>query len=692
MTATIRFLARVFTRKKSLHTHLYCSRYLVWCAGLLLALLVLVLPRQALADRGFGVVTLDLRPEVGDVPTHLCVVSQAPGPRTRRQLKDLVVAGGSEGTWRLRPQAWGGAADEQTSSCQGPAGQCLPQVELPATADRAMTMPVACTTDALLPADVLAREPRMLVMILEHLEGSPPVIESLKLAGGVATVGVEADLRRIVVTARSLGGHYLGQRRSQRAEGGSDNKLLVVPLQPRCQWVDLTLPYGRLRERDRSRLDVYVHGQQLASQTCAGPMQGTSSVQLRVPRVDAGDPGSLEVVLRPGPKGEEPARFGAVWVGPWPAKAVRLHATQIPLVWRPPACVVEADFCPRVSLESGISCTGTRVGDACQYLCPGDADQHGLEAIEPPLTVHFEKDAPRQRWSEILTRIGQPLSSYVPGDKVVVHADIRHWKLNTPGARVEEIAFLGDDGSIRKFPLRGRDTLEVPLPAATCGPIRYRLVGDRKHIEQTAEIRNGQIMLAPPEASARILTFNLSLLQGGSWAVSPGAPDALQTPAYFLGQGQLAANFRPRNPKYARFSGELRLGGAIGQWGYYGADTLTDDPRSVDRKLAWVRFMFEPAMVVDIVPPVAVSVGLAIGASWPIRIADLQHTNRFPIFVAPSLDARFAIRKWIALMVQGRVIFGERTQAIVADDTMVAQRLELTTVTLVGLYGLLFSF
>ncbi|MGB1014568.1 MAG: hypothetical protein ACPG4T_10580, partial [Nannocystaceae bacterium] len=583
-----------------MHTHLLDrGRSLLACACLLLATLLFMLPQQAQADRGFGVVTLDLRPEVGDVPTHLCVVSQAPGPRTRRQLKDLVVAGDG-GQWRLRPQAWGGAANEQTS-CEGPAGECLPQVELPATADRALTMPVACTTDALLPPDVIASEPRMLVMMLEHLEGSPPVIESLKLAGGVATVGVEADLRRIVVTARSLGGHYLAQRRSQRAEGGSaENKLLVVPLQPRCQWIDLTLPYGRLRARDRSRLDAYVHGQQLSSQTCVGPMQGTKSIQLRVPRVDAGDPGSLEVVLRPGANSEEPARFGAAWVGPWPAKAVRLHATQISLVWRPPACVVADDFCPRVSLESGVSCTGSRVADACHYLCPGDADQHGVEAIEPPLTVHFEKDAPRQRWSEILTRVGQPLSSYVPGDKVVVHANIGHWERNTPGARVTEIAFLGDDGSVRKFPLRGRDTVEVPLPAATCGPIRYRLIGDRKHIEQTAEIQNGQIMLASPGASARILTFNLSLLQGGSWAISPGAPDALRTPAYFIGQGQLAANFRPRNPKYSRFSGELRLGGAIGQWGFYGADTLSDDPRSLDRKLPWIRFMFEPAMVVDI--------------------------------------------------------------------------------------------
>lgn len=658
----------------------------------MLGLVVWLAADTAHAARGFGVVTLDLRPEAGEVPTHLCVVSQAPGPRARKTLKDLVVANGSGevSSWQLRPEAWGGRPEQQ--SCAGPGGQCVPQVELPASAERALSLPVACTTDALLPADVIALKPRMVVMMLDHLEGSPPIIESLKLTGGVATVGVEADLQRVVVTARSLGGHYLPQRRSQRAEGGSsENKLVVVPLQPRCQWVDLNTPYGRLRERDRGRLDVYVHGEQVDTQACVGPMRGTSRVAVRVARVGAGEPGSLELDLRADKHVGESARFGSSYSGPWPAKMVQLHATQIPLVWRPPACVVADDFCPRVTLETGVTCSGRREADACHYTCPGETDQHSLDAISPPLTVHFEKQNPGQRWSEILTRVGQPLTSYVTGDKVYVHADISSWKLNVPGARVEGIEFLGDDGSVRRFPLHGREEIELALPEASCGPVRYRMVGDRKYVERTAEIRGGQLLLAPPEDSTRVLTFNLSLLQGGSWALSPGAPDELKTPAYFLGLAQVAANFRPKNPKYARLSGELRLGGSIGQWGYFGDETLTEEVRRVDRKLAWVRFLFEPALVVDVVHPVALSFGVGIGASWPIRVADVEFTNRFSLIVAPSLDARFAIRKWISLMVRGQVILGERTQATLVEDT-VAVRRELSTVTLAGLYGLLFSF
>ncbi len=528
--------------------------------------------------------------------------------------------------------------------------------------------------------------------MLDHLEGSPPVIESLKLTGGIATVGIEADLQRIVVTARSLGGHYLPQRRSQRAEGGGgENKLVVIPLQPRCQWVELNLPYGRVREEDRARVEMYVHGTQIDPASCVGPLRGTSRVQVRVARVGAGEPGTLELVLRPGAQAGEPARFGHAYTGPWPAKLVQVHATQIPLVWRPPACVVADDFCPRITLESGVGCSGRRAGGACHYTCPGGDEQHSLDAITPPLTVHFEKDHPHQRWSEILTRVGQPLTSYVTGDKVYVHADVSLWKTHVPGARVEGIAFLGDDGSVREFPLRGRDAIELALPDATCGPVRYRMIGDRKYVERTADVRGGKVLLEPPERSSRVLTFHLSLLQGGSWAFHPGGPDGLRTPAYFLGLAQVAANFRPRNPKYARLSGELRLGGSIGQWGYFGNETLSAEDRGVDRKLAWVRFLFEPALVVDIVPPLSMSAGIGIGASWPIHIADVEFTKRFAFIVTPSLDARIAIRKWIALVVQGRLLFGERTQATVVED-MNAIRRELTTVTVVGLYGLLFSF
>ena len=59
-----------------------------------LGVLVVLLgwPALAQASEGYGVVTLDLRPEGTDVPTHLCVVSEVKGARTRKTLRDVLEA------------------------------------------------------------------------------------------------------------------------------------------------------------------------------------------------------------------------------------------------------------------------------------------------------------------------------------------------------------------------------------------------------------------------------------------------------------------------------------------------------------------------------------------------------------------------------------------------------------------------
>ncbi|MCA9690849.1 MAG: hypothetical protein KC636_14680 [Myxococcales bacterium] len=665
---------------------------ILWLALVGFAALCLLPIQPASAASRYGVVTIDLRPEVGvEVPTHLCVVSEAAGPRTRETMAALVEArgGAAPGQLRLRPKSWGGAA--AASACEGPDGACAPAVSLPAGI-AAADLHVACTADALLPEDTASSEPRALVLMLEHLEGSPPRIESIKLAGGVATVGVQSNLAQVEVTARSLGGHYLAQGRSQRAEAArGENRLIVLPLQPRCRWTEALLPHRPLRAADRGHLDVRISGARVDAERCVGPLWGTRTLKVLLPRVAPGSTGALELSVAEATSGQPPARFGARWDGPWPTRALALHATQISFVWRRPACVVASDMCPRAQLESGITCAAQSAADGCHYLCPGQPAGDEATAIEPPLTVHFEKDDPSQRWSETLTRVGQPLSSYVPGDPVYLHADTRDWATKVPGARIEEIAIYGVDGSVRKFPVHDEGALAIPIPRPSCEPLRFRIIGDRSYREGLAPIRDGALQLGKPEKTARVMTFNITLLQGGTWAVPQGAPDTFQTPVYFLGLLQIAANFRPRNPKYARIAGELRLGGTIGQWGYFGFETLTDDPRRVDEKIAWLRFLVEPALVVDIIHPVALSAGLGIGWSWPLSVANTAKTLRFAPVLAPSLDARFTIRKWLAFVVQGRLFLGERTLATIPEGTQ-ATRHELTTISWTGLYGLQFSF
>lgn len=652
---------------------------------------------RAAAER-YGVVTVDLRPEQGaEVPTHLCVISSAQGPRARSELRSLLEPLPS-GLWRVHPATWGATDGPALRDvCEGPGGACVPTVSLPTKAQASGVdgLYAACTADALVPEDTAASEPRVAFVMLEHLEGSPPEVESLKLAGGVATVGVRADLRLVEVTARSLGGHYQPQRRSQRASGvGSDNRLIVLPLQPRCRWIEASLPHTPLRARDRARLQVRVGGEAVPVDRCVGPLHGTRTLRVVLPRVAPGSTGALELELTgAGAAQEQGGRFAARWDGPWPDRALELHATRIAFVWRPPPCVVPDAMCPKAQLDNGIECDAARVGDECRYMCPGtDAESGGAgaTAIEPPLTVDFQKDDPRQRWSEVLTRVGQPLTSYAPGEPVYVHADIGAWEKDVPGARVDEVEILGADGSTRKFTARGESRLQIPLARPSCESLRYRVVGDRPYREGVAAVSSGEVHLAPPEQRARVMTFNILLVQGGSWAIAPARPEAMRVPVYFVGQLQIAANFRPRSPRFARLAGEVRLGGTLGQWGYFGLETINDDPRRVDEKLAWARFLVEPALVVDIVHPVMMSAGVAVGSSWPLASDGVAKTNRFALVVAPSLDIRFKIRKWLAFVAQGRVFFGETTVANLAE--LDGSRRELTTYSLTGVYGLLFSF
>jgi len=668
---------------------------LLSCATAAAASLLCGVAAAAPAEERYGVVTVDLRPEVAEVPTHVCVASAAAGPRTRARLADLLAEEsgdvGPEGRrWRLRPSAWGGAEGAAEARC---GADCGPQVAPPSRIAPPSEIFVACAADSLISEDTAKRAPRVLVMMLEHLDASPPVIESLVLAGGVATIGVQTNLRRVIVTARSLGGHYAAQQRSARAETSGESKVIVLPLAPRCQWRELELPGGRLRERDRPRLSLRIGGEAADHGPCLAELRGDGRLRVLTPRVEPGARGHLELeIAADEAEGGEPGRFGGRWSGPWPPAPLPLQAYQLAVTWRPPECVYPADLCPRAELESGIVCAARRDGDLCRYRCPGEVERADPVALAPPLTVHFEREDPRQRWSDILSRPGQTLSSYATGDQVIVHAEVGAWKKDTPGSRITHLEVLGADGSVRRFPLAGVSRLRIPLPAATCEPLRYRLIGDRIYQETFAELRGGEALLGPPQRQARIMTFNLLLAQGGSLALIRGAPAEISSPSYFIFLGQLAARFRPRTPRYARLAGELRLGGTIGQWGFYSASTLNDDPRRPDDKPLWVRFLFEPALVIDLIHPVTVSTGVAIGGSWPLRADDVATAGRFAPVVSPSLDLRLAIRPWLALVLQGRAIFGERTYTTMLVGDMSATRRELPTPSFAGLYGLLVSF
>lgn len=656
----------------------------------LVVVLVLGWPGTAAAER-YGVVTLDLRPEAGDVPTHLCVVSEAASERARRTLSELLeptaepdaVTGRS--SWRVLPALWGGdeASTERQRCSDDPLGDCRSRVELPEGLGHADTLHVACTADGLAAAEA-ELDPRPLFILLEHLEGSPPAIDSVRLTGGIATIGVRADLEQVVVTARSLGGHYMPHTRSERgaeeratAEGEPVRKLVSLTLTPWCHTVEVTLPRTRLEPGDRERLAVRVHGVDLDAEHCVGALTGTGAVQVRIPQAPLGV-GTLDIDLAATEGGKAAARFGARWEGRWPASPFALQFNQVSFTWRRPECIYPRDTCPTATLETGTTCSATVTEQGCDFRCPDSVDDSALD-LELPLEITFEKARPTQRWTDTLATNGQTLTSYVSADQLYLDANVNAWQNEVPGARVTGVQIFGEDGEVHEYGVTHVPNLQLKIPGASCEPIRFRPAGDLDYDEALAEVRDGAIDFGPPERTARRTAFKLYMALGGgpAWSDSFGPEDV--PPVYFSALGQFALQFRARKPGWSRVGWDLRVGGTLGRWGSRLVEEETVEPVDVGdpstttddqlRAFGWARVMFEPGLVVAATHRIEVGTGFGLGFSFPIRRNEDLTGDRINLIWTPSLDTRYKIRRWASLMLQFRPIFGERAFTAVSQGT-----------------------
>ncbi|MCH9685857.1 MAG: hypothetical protein K0V04_30770 [Deltaproteobacteria bacterium] len=661
------------------------------------AALVLVwgVASPARAER-YGVVTLDLRPEAGDVPTHLCVVSETSSLRTRKTLDALLrdqpmpanLDAPGRSTWLVEPQLWGGnAASSKRQRCSDdPVGDCRPRVELPEGLGRASELHVACTADSLAATEA-ELDPRPLFILLEHLEGSPPAIDSVRLTGGVATIGVRADLEQVVVTARSLGGYYLAHPRSERGseESGGEvgepvRKLVSLVLTPRCHVVEVTLPHMRLEDSDRERIALRVHGVAMDVDRCVGTLTGTGALEVRVPPAPLGV-GTIDIDLAATDDGKAAARFGARWEGRWPHAPFALQFNQVSFSWRRPECIFPENACPTVILETGTTCAATVTKRGCDYRCPGRVEESSLD-LELPLEVTFEKSRPTQRWTDTLAINGQILASYVPADQMYLQAEVNEWRTEIPGSRVTDVELFGEDGEVHRYGVTHVPNLQLKVPGASCEPIRFRPRGDRAYEEALATIRNGDIEFGPPERTARRTAFKLYFALGGgpAWSDTFGPDDV--PPVYFTGLAQLALQFRSRNPNWARVGWDLRVGGTLGRWGSRLVEEDTIQPTDVEgtettttdeqlRAFGWARVLFEPGVVVATTSRIEVGGGVGVGFSFPVREREDLTGDRISFIWSPSLDARYRIRRWASLMLQFRGVLGERAFTVtgLSQDT-----------------------
>ena len=666
-------------------------RGLITLLGFVLAWLALGVGHAAAQDR-YGVVTLDLRPEAGDVPTHLCVVSEARSPRTRQTLWDVLAPdpepvttpGRRSVSWRVRADVWGGqteATDGQRCT-QGPIGDCRPRVELPTGLSDKSELFVACTADGLSDG-ANETDPRPLFILLEHLEGSPPLIESVRLTGGVATIGVRANLDHVVVTARSLGGHYQPHKRSERATdeygndgapGGPRSKHVQLGLTPRCRMIEVKLPRVRVRPSDRDRLTVRVHGHEITSDRCIENLAGTDVVRVRVPQAPLGV-GSIDLELAP-TDGKAGARFGGHFEGRWPATPFALEFNQITFQWRRPECIFPRDKCPSATLETGTPCEATVNEKGCAYRCPGTVTDENAMDLSLPLQVTFEKTQPAQRWTDTLAQNGQVLTSYVPADSIYLNANVNAWETNIPDNKINDVEIFGEDGQARRHGVTHVDNLQLRVPGASCEPLRFRPVGDRHFEDGIATVDDGKISFGNPQRHARVVGFNLTLLAGGGPAWS-NADDVLAqasggavrssdpAPLYFNTLAMLAIQVRPRKPKWSRLAFEGRVGGTIGRWSRRQLEFDEDgDMPSIneisDRRLGHARVLFEPGLVISAHERIAVGGGFGLGFSLPLREEEDLTGSRFQFVYSPNLDLRFRLRSWLRLIVQFRGVFGEK--------------------------------
>lgn len=647
------------------------------------ALLLWLWAPQAHADSRYGVVSLDLRAELGDAPTHLCVVSEAESPRARRPLTDTLLPQDKSGpnpwgrTWFVKPDVWSGdAASAEQLQCatadDGPAragGDCRPRIELPPGLAGESDLFVACTPDSL-SQGTLEAGPRPLYILLEHLEGSPPMIESVRLAGGIATIGVQSNLDQVLVTARSLGGHYLPHKVSVRgtADAGSDSaeqgpprRNITLEVTPRCDFVEVRLPRTRLSPGDRDRLSVKVHGIDFDVDRCVGPLTGAEVMQVRIPQAPLGV-GTIDVDLAS--TGEKAAaRFGASWEGSWPKPPFPLQFNQVSFSWKRPACIYPAGQCPSAILESGTTCEASSTEDGCEYRCPGNVTDDAID-LSFPIDVTFRKDDPVQEWEDKLVQNGQSLTSYVPSDETYLNANVNDWRTNEPANRIREVEIFGEDGGVHRYSVSHVPTLQMKVPGASCEPIAFEIRGDRAHEEAVATVDDGKIQFGDPRRTTRRIAVNLTTALGGGPAWSDSAAAGDTPPVYFSGLAMLGLQYRPRKPGWARVGYEVRIGGTLGRWGIIqnedGEASTDPDATEGEQRLGWGRVMFEPGIVVAAHQRVGIGAGLGLGFSFPFRRSDTVLRDSLNFIYSPSLDGRFYIRKWVALMLQFRGIFGEK--------------------------------
>jgi hypothetical protein len=86
-----------------------------------------------------------------------------------------------------------------------------------------------------------------------------------------------------------------------------------------------------------------------------------------------------------------------------------------------------------------------------------------------------------------------------------------------------------------------------------------------------------------------------------------------------------------------------------------------------EQRLGWGRVLFEPGLVFAAHERLGIGAGIGLGFSFPFRRSNTLATDALNFIYSPSLDGRFYVKKYVALMLQFRGVFGEKAFINPAD-------------------------
>lgn len=408
----------------------------------------------------------------------------------------------------------------------------------------------------------------------------------------------------------------------------------------------------------------------------------------------------------------------------------RLNAVvrRLTFSWRPDACLYPQGECPVAKVStSGLPCTSlNKQMDPETKLCGYQCDAAGETNVDFPTRISFsnpptpgvDDSAPYLGWSVDIRTIDQQLQGYVDPEERAIPLSTADWRKDKVGRKREDLTidelraevcpdgrshddvfyveFMAGDRRHR-VELYDIDDLEcgkreqttgspirprpiVKLPRVSCDePILYRYVGERAYHTDAISVKNGELRLPPPMASARWIHFGIAVLPASfQFIVAPRPLSAPVSGGMYAPALEGSVVFKPTRPALRgwRFNVDVTFTGGSRPYLALGNDDGTSNPEP--RRSTYARWFIGGSVVSPwmgnrrrthyLGPAAALGAGLQLGLGYPITRAEANRLGGVTVgLVALRFDLRVRLHRYIEAMVSARALFGDEMLRFVTD-------------------------